>query len=285
MNLGLLITIAGLVVGATSSLLGLWLERDPVRPRRNGYLLSATIVLSTTVGVAQASLNRESNDRMAANMAQILDDLDTIGKTDPALEAYLAGQVRAQAAANPGVIEHIAERATARGEAPSEVLSRRGLSAADLSDLGLPPATTPRAPKAVAPPVAPVSPPAEPVSAPEAPVSPPPSPDAARMSGVTINGVAVDQMPVGDLAKNGVKLDDVKVDGVKIRDLKVGGVKLEDVKTGDLKVGDLPTEDLNKLEALKKLELKKLDDLRKAADAKKQPAKPGVAPPPGPAPK
>src|SRR5688500_14638335 len=125
MNLGLAITLAGLLVGAGSSLLGLWLERDPSRPARNGYLLTLMIMLSACVGMAQASLNRQGSERMAADLARILDDLDTLAKDDPALEKYLGEQVRAQAQANPEVIENVAARMEARGEKPSAELTKR----------------------------------------------------------------------------------------------------------------------------------------------------------------
>lgn len=143
MSAGLLITVAGLLVAAASSLLGVWLERDPARPTRNGYLLSAMILSAAGVGIAQASINRTSNALMAANMARILDDLAVLAQDDPALGAYVSEQVRAQAQANPEVLERMSDRARARGEAPSDVLARTGLSAGDLSTLGLPAASVP----------------------------------------------------------------------------------------------------------------------------------------------
>jgi hypothetical protein len=143
MTAGLMITIAGLLVAAASSLLGVWLERDPARPSRNGWLLSAMILSAAGVGVAQASVNRASNAEMAANMARILDDLAVLAKDDPALGAYVSEQVRMQAQANPEVLDRMSDRARARGEAPSDVLARTGLSAGDLSALGLPAPTVP----------------------------------------------------------------------------------------------------------------------------------------------
>ena len=229
MSAGMFITIAGLLVAATSSLLGVWLERDPSRPARNGFLLSAMILSAAAVGVAQASLNRQDNEQMTANMARMLDDLVTLSKTDPAVDKYLSEQIRAQAQANPEVIDRMAERVRARGEEPSGVLSRHGLTAGDLSTLGLPPA----------PPVV---------------VEP----------GVTVNDAKPEDVTIGDIAKDRVKLDDVM-----IADVKIGKVKLEDIKTSDLKVGDLGEEDLKKLEDLKKREIEKLQALKKAAELKK----------------
>ena len=80
---------------------------------------------------------------MAANMARILDDLAVLAKDDPALGAYVSEQVRTQAQANPEVLDRMSDRARARGEAPSDVLARTGLSAGDLSALGLPAPTVP----------------------------------------------------------------------------------------------------------------------------------------------
>lgn len=290
MNAGLMITLAGLLVGAASSLLGIWLERDPSRPRRNGYLLTMMIVLSCGVGMAQASLNRKGNEQMATNLARILDDLDTLAKDDPALQRYLDQEVRTQAVANPEVIRQVVHRAEARGEKPSEVLASRGMPTADIVGLGLP------APATVRPVVKPVTPEA----GSEAPVPASDAPSATKTSGpgltpginptlggpkITVDGKPVQDVKIGDIATKAVKLDDVKLDGVAISDVKVGAVKLEDIKPSDLEVGDLAGTDLDKLEALKKLELQKIEALKKAQAGKLPavlpiPTKPAPATPP-----
>src|SRR5437870_294337 len=122
MSVGLWVTLAGLAIASMSALLGVWVERDPHRPPRYAYALSLLIILSMLVGLGQAWLKNQAGAQMEADLARILDDLDQLASDDPAVDAYVSEEVRAQVRTHPGVVNALAERASARGETIESIL-------------------------------------------------------------------------------------------------------------------------------------------------------------------
>jgi hypothetical protein len=134
MGLGLMFTLAGLAVAALSSVLGIWMERDPRKPPRWAIMLSVLIVLATGVGMVQCFLDSKESEKMEADMARLLATLDKLTSADgtsPALQDMLKSEMNAQARANPSVMKKLAQRVADEGGDPEKVLSSY-LSAAEL---------------------------------------------------------------------------------------------------------------------------------------------------------
>jgi hypothetical protein len=149
MNLGLFTAIVALILTGLSSLIGLWVDRDPQRPPRWAVALSGMVVLSTLLGLVQLWDKHLSVRRSEEMLARILDDLDQLAGRDPAVDRYVDQAIQSQVQTNPNFVVDFGERTVARGEAVEAVLQRRGLSAADLRAFGLgelaPPSRDPNA--------------------------------------------------------------------------------------------------------------------------------------------
>jgi hypothetical protein len=137
MSAGLFVTIAGLIVAGVSALLGVWVGWDPQKPPRYAIALSVLILLSTAVSMTQAYLKARDGAKLEADIARILDDLDRMSGQDPAVDQYVSEEIRSQARSRPEVVNHLADRAEARGETIESLLTRRGLTAGDLEQLGM----------------------------------------------------------------------------------------------------------------------------------------------------
>ena len=81
MDTGLIISLAGLGVAGFSSLLGIWLERDMDKPKKIAAALSILIILATGVGMVQALLDQESQQKMEGDLARMLATLDKIASS------------------------------------------------------------------------------------------------------------------------------------------------------------------------------------------------------------
>ncbi len=123
MNLIMLITLVAIGVAGLAAILGIWVERDPKRPKIFAYSISVVIVLATSMMVLQsyleqiasdkqATLDAASNDKLQGDLARMMQTLDKLAadSEDPALLAFLSTELEAQARANPEVIEKSAQR-------------------------------------------------------------------------------------------------------------------------------------------------------------------------------
>lgn len=99
MSEGLIVSIVGLAVAGFSSLLAVWLERDPDKPKKTSIALSILIVLATGAGVEQAKLSDEDSDKMQADIARVLASLDKITSNSdvklPELDDLLKAEINA----------------------------------------------------------------------------------------------------------------------------------------------------------------------------------------------
>jgi hypothetical protein len=125
-KLEVIVTIAGLTVAGFAAVLGIWVERDPKKPPRYAWALSVLILLATFVGMIQTYLDEKDKEKMEADMARMLQTLDTIAQNSdveiPELNAFLKSEIEAQQRANPDVVDKFAQRVADEGGDPSTVL-------------------------------------------------------------------------------------------------------------------------------------------------------------------
>jgi hypothetical protein len=124
MDTGLMLAIIGLVVAGLSSVLGIWMERDPSRPPRWAILLTALIVMATIVSLFQSTQDAQESAAMEEDMARMLQSLDRLSQGSPEVGQFLAKEMEAQKRANPDVIQKVAARVTAEGGDASAMLAK-----------------------------------------------------------------------------------------------------------------------------------------------------------------
>ncbi len=139
MSIGLMISLAGLAVAGFSSLLGMWLERDPDKPKKIAFALSLLILLATGVGMVQAMLDSAEQDKMQEDMARMLATLDKIASSSdvaiPELDSLVKSELAAQSRSNPDVVKKMAQRVADDGGDPNAVLGSY-MSASEVQELG-----------------------------------------------------------------------------------------------------------------------------------------------------
>jgi hypothetical protein len=139
MSTGLMITLAGLAVAGFSSLLGMWLERDASKPKKIAFALSFLILLATGVGMVQAMLDAEEQDKMQEDMARMLATLDKIASSSdvaiPELDNLVKSELSAQSRSNPDIVKKMAQRVADEGGDPNAVLGSY-LPASEVQEIG-----------------------------------------------------------------------------------------------------------------------------------------------------
>lgn len=139
MSIGLIISLAGLAVAGFSSLLGMWLERDPDKPKKIAFALSILILLATGVGMVQAMIDEAEQNKMQEDLARMLATLDKIASSSdvaiPELDNLVKSELAAQSRSNPDVVKKMAQRVADDGGDPNAVLGAY-MSASEVQELG-----------------------------------------------------------------------------------------------------------------------------------------------------
>lgn len=123
MDVGMIVTFAGLFVAGLAGVLGVWMERDPEAPPKWAFVFSFLIVIATGVemshSVVQASEDGVTEEKMAV-VLEALSELAESGK-NPALANLVNTEMAAASRANPGVMKKMEKRARAKGKDPKAV--------------------------------------------------------------------------------------------------------------------------------------------------------------------
>ena len=120
MDIGMIVTFAGITVAGLAGVLGVWMERDPEAPPRWAWVFSFFIVISMGVefthSVAQAAEDGETEEAMA----RVLEQLTMLAEhsDDPALQSFVSSELAAQARSNPGVMDRLEKKVAAKGGDP-----------------------------------------------------------------------------------------------------------------------------------------------------------------------
>ncbi|HTJ83135.1 MAG TPA: hypothetical protein VL400_15560 [Polyangiaceae bacterium] len=122
-----LVTQLGLIVAGMAAIIGIWVERDPDRPKRYAIWLSALIALATGVGMFQTWKDDQDQKKVEADLARVLQQLDKIASSSdvdiPELNDLLKTELAAQSRANPDVVRGFAQRVADEGGDPAEAFA------------------------------------------------------------------------------------------------------------------------------------------------------------------
>lgn len=124
--MGLFVTISAVLVAGLAAVLGIWMERDRNKPPRYAWALSALIVMTTLVSLAQSYIDEMEQNELQDDMARLLVTMDKLASDsdDPRLEAMLTQELAAQSRSNPQVVERVAQRVSDDGRDPGEMLGK-----------------------------------------------------------------------------------------------------------------------------------------------------------------
>ncbi len=138
MDIGLIVTFAGIVVAGLAGVLGVWMERDPEGPARWAWVFSALIAVAMVIegghAVAAASEDGETEEAMA-RVLEKLSDMASSGD-NPALASFVGAELAAQARSNPKVMKRLEKKVAAKGGDPTAL--RRQASESRRTSAGLP---------------------------------------------------------------------------------------------------------------------------------------------------
>lgn len=156
-DLDLFVTEIGLTVAGFAAIIGIWVERDPARPKRYAMWLSILIALATGVGMFQCYDDDQDQKKVEGDLARVLAQLDKIASSSdvdiPALNDLIKTELASQARANPGVVAGFAQKVSDEGEDPAEVLGAY-LPESEVQDLSrknkVKPPSSPKPPTPVA---------------------------------------------------------------------------------------------------------------------------------------
>lgn len=126
MDVGLMVTFAGVVVAGLAAILGVWMERDPKAPAKSGYLFTGLIVIATCVELSHAMAATAEQNETDAKLARVLErmaDLAASGN-NPALEQFVGAELAVQARANPDVVKKMEASIEEKGGDPKAVLKK-----------------------------------------------------------------------------------------------------------------------------------------------------------------
>lgn len=136
---GILIALIGVMVAGLASVIGIWMERDPKRPKHWAFSLSTLILLTTGVSMFQSWQDSLASEKMEEDLARMLAQLEKIASESdveiPGLDNLLAKEMEAQSRSNPDVMSKLSDRVAADGGDPRAVLGKH-LSASEMNTLG-----------------------------------------------------------------------------------------------------------------------------------------------------
>jgi hypothetical protein len=109
------------------------MERDPKKPPRYAWALSALILLATFVSLMQSFIDKKEQDVIKDDMARLLTTMDRLASesNDPALLELVKNELNAQTRSDPTMVERVAQRVSDEGRDPTEVLGKH-LDAAEV---------------------------------------------------------------------------------------------------------------------------------------------------------
>ena len=148
MDLGIIVTFAGIIVAALAGVLGVWMERDRTAPPKWAWVFSTIILVAMVIelshSVAQATEDAETEEAMA----RVLEQLTELAENgdNPALEQFIGAELAIQARANPSVMSRLEKRVEAKGGDASSL--RRTAAAGRRTSAGLPASKTGRSGRA-----------------------------------------------------------------------------------------------------------------------------------------
>lgn len=126
-SLPLFIAELGIVVTAFSAAVGIWIERDHSKPIKKAVALTVLVVFAGSLSMYQTWQNDSDQAALQADLATILERLDTVAiKSEvelPELNDALKAELTIHGRANPKVLMNLAKAIAAKGGDPLKVLA------------------------------------------------------------------------------------------------------------------------------------------------------------------
>ncbi|MBL8618055.1 MAG: hypothetical protein JNM72_20755 [Deltaproteobacteria bacterium] len=138
MDIGMIVTFAGLFVAGLAGVLGVWMERDPEAPPKWAFVFSFLIVIATGVEMSHSVVQAAEDGVTEEKMAVVLEALAEMAESgkNPALANLVNTEMAAASRANPGVMKKMEKRAKAKGKDPKAI--RRKAKEGGRKSAGLP---------------------------------------------------------------------------------------------------------------------------------------------------
>jgi hypothetical protein len=123
MDLGLIVTFAGILVAGVAGVLGVWMERDREAPQRWAWVFSALIVVAVGIEMGHSVSAEAVEEETEERMASVLEKLAFISENsdNPALRSFVSSEIAAQARNNPAVLDKVGEKMAASGRDPDQL--------------------------------------------------------------------------------------------------------------------------------------------------------------------
>ncbi|MCK6507273.1 hypothetical protein L6R53_28525, partial [Myxococcota bacterium] len=123
MDIGLIVSFAGVIVAALAGILGVWMERDPGSPKTWGFIFSGFIVVASGVELSNTVSGEAEAAATDATLATVLEAMSELASkgNNPALEQFVGAELAVQARANPQVVKKMEKNIAAKGGDPKAV--------------------------------------------------------------------------------------------------------------------------------------------------------------------
>ena len=138
MDIGMIVTFAGLFVAGLAGVLGVWMERDQEAPAKWAWVFSFLICVATGVEMSHSVVQAAEDGVTEEKMATVLEALAELAASgdNPALQGLVNTELAAASRSNPGVMKKMEKKAKAKGKDPKAI--KRQANAGRRKAAGLP---------------------------------------------------------------------------------------------------------------------------------------------------
>ncbi len=147
MDVGLIVTFAGIFVACLAGVLGVWMERDQEAPPRWAWVFTVLIIACSGIEGFHSFVQTAEDGITEEALARVLEKLSELAASgdNPALEQFVGAELAVQARANPAVMKRVEKKVAAKGGDPKAL--RAKAKAASRTAAGLPKKAPPKAGK------------------------------------------------------------------------------------------------------------------------------------------
>ncbi|MCB9777646.1 MAG: hypothetical protein H6742_03700 [Alphaproteobacteria bacterium] len=123
MDIGLIVSFAGVLVAGLAGILGVWMERDHDSPKVWAFIFSGLIVVASGVEANNTYGDTTEAAETDARMAVVLEAMAELAEKgdNPALQQFVGAELAVQARANPEVVKKMEKSIAKKGGDPEKV--------------------------------------------------------------------------------------------------------------------------------------------------------------------
>ncbi|MEL6348872.1 MAG: hypothetical protein AAFV53_37555 [Myxococcota bacterium] len=126
MDIGLIVTFAGIIVAALAGVLGVWMERERSAPPFWAWVFSAFILVAMCVEMGHSVVQASEDSETDAAMVRVLEQLTELAAKgdNPTLEQFVGAELAIQARANPALVAKLEASIESHGGDASTIRRR-----------------------------------------------------------------------------------------------------------------------------------------------------------------